>query len=50
MIDVNPYACPENHQCAAVSSWIDEELCTDWGVCTQVRPVFSQVPDAVGVR
>ena len=65
MIEVNVYACPQNHSCPAVSSCpegaivqddifsapsIDHELCTDCGACTQACHVFSWVPAEVGVR
>ena len=55
MIDVNVHACPQNHPCPAVRSCqlgaiiqddiftaprIDEELCTDCGVCTLACRVF----------
>ena len=65
MIAVNEYACPQNHPCPAVRSCpvdaivqddifsaprVDHELCTDCGACTMACRVFSQVPDAVGVR
>lgn len=65
MIDVNESACPQNHTCPAVhycpegaiiqddvrsAPRIDRELCTECGACLSVCRVFSQVPDAVGVR
>jgi ferredoxin len=64
MIAVNEHACPQNHPCPAVGSCpagaiiqddvfsaphIDHELCTECGACTELCPVFSQVPDEVAV-
>jgi ferredoxin len=65
MIAVNVQACPQNHPCPAVykcpegaiiqddvssAPRIDDELCTECGVCTQACRVFSRVPNEVGVR
>ena len=50
-----PTSLYERHEpVAAVKSKtaprVDHELCTDCGACTMACRVFSQVPDAVGVR
>lgn len=65
MIAVNEHACPQNHPCPAVqycpegaivqddsysAPRIDHGLCTECGACSKVCRVFSQIPDAVGVR
>jgi ferredoxin len=65
MINVNEFACPQNHPCPAVQSCpvgaivqddiysvprIDHDLCTECGACTLACRVFSLVPDEVGVR
>ena len=64
MIAVNVHACPQNHPCPAVrqcpegamiqgsiyeAPHIDDEKCTECGVCTSVCRVFSRVRDEVTV-
>ena len=64
MIAINQDNCPQNHACPAVSRCpagaliqddifsaprVDEECCTECGVCTRVCRVFSHVSDVVGV-
>jgi Fe-S-cluster-containing hydrogenase component 2 len=64
MISINPQACPQNHACPAVAAcpegaiiqddissapWIDHDLCSECGACTQTCRVFSSVPDMAGV-
>lgn len=64
MIAVNVHACPQNHPCPAVKHCpegaivqdsiyeaprIDDEKCTECGVCTSVCRVFSLVRDEIPV-
>ncbi|OFW58167.1 MAG: hypothetical protein A2133_00645 [Actinobacteria bacterium RBG_16_64_13] len=65
MIVTNPHACPQNHACPAVRTCpmgaivqdsiysaphVDQDLCTECGVCSGVCRVFTRVSDEVGVR
>lgn len=60
MIVVNEMFCPQNHPCPAVATCpqhaivqanvysaprVDQELCTECGVCTRVCRVFSLSTD-----
>ncbi len=56
MVDINSNYCPQNHSCPVVETCpygaisqensfsapkVDDELCTECGICTAYCPVFS---------
>jgi len=57
MININEESCPQNHRCPVINVCpvgaieqenpysapkINEDLCSDCGLCTNYCPVFSQ--------
>jgi Fe-S-cluster-containing hydrogenase component 2 len=65
MVIINPHACPQNHACPAVRTCpaeaiiqddifsaprVDQEVCTECGVCSRICRAFTRVSDEVGVR